>query len=87
MGAQSFNTEITGKLNGVTQYLRDDTFIKLRNGADAAIECAKETGSEKFLKESEAHKEAAEQLIKKFDSLCDCCDKYAEQNARIEAAL
>ncbi|MEY8333075.1 hypothetical protein AALB53_08225 [Lachnospiraceae bacterium 47-T17] len=87
MAVQSMNTEIAGKLNNVTSFLRDDTFVKLRQGSEAAIECAKKTGSEKFIKEAEAHYDAAMNLTKFFESLCECCDKYAEQLVKLDAAL
>ena len=87
MAGQVFNTEISGKINEVTGYLRDNTMSRLRAGAEAAVECAKKTGSTKFIQEAEAHLETADKLIKVFSSLCDCCDRYAEQNAKLDNAL
>lgn len=87
MGAQSFSTDIVGNLNSVTSFAREETLAKLKAGAEAAVDVAKKTGSAQFIAETEAHLEGANALIKKFSSLCDCCDRYAEQNRKLEEAL
>lgn len=87
MGAQNFNTDIVPQLDAVTQFLRDDTFAKLRQGVEQTVEVAKQSGSAKFLKEAEAGQEATEALIREFSSLCECCDRYVAQAKKLEAGL
>lgn len=85
--AQSFDTDVIPKLQAVIDLFEGGTVPKMREGLANTVEVAKDTGSEKLQKTAEAAYQASESVIRNFESLIACIDRYMEQNKRLEANL
>ena len=85
--AQTINTDVRTKLNAVIDLFKDDLFGKMRNGVQATLECAQTSGSEKLIKSCEAASEGTDAMIKVFDSLIECAERYSVQLQKLENAM
>ena len=85
--SQTFDTDVAAKLQPVLELGRDNVFKELRAGLEGAVEVAKESGSTKLQQTAESALDGTEAVVKVFESLFDCGEKYMEYLKRLDAAM
>lgn len=86
MATQNFDVDTIAKIKGIDEELTE-TLGKMIPAAEATVELARKSGSDKFLKEAEGAVEGATAVVKQYAELSEILQGLVKKSEALNAAL
>lgn len=86
MAAQSFDTEVIGKIKPVQEII-ESTMNKMVGAVDGSRELAAKNGIAALERDCSNAAEGTQAMVKAFTELNDCLDKYIKYTEKVSEAL